>query len=391
VGRSAQTDYVRLLLGRLVLGRHHRSLLITGLRGVGKTVLLNEFDAIARSGKWVTAFKEIPGDPRDAEPFRDMIATLVRRAILDLAIERRVKDAAIRTLGVLRSFRPTAKVGDIEFGIGIEPIPGRADSGALSDDLTDLFVELGDLAKTKGTGVLFLFDEIQNLSRPDLTALIVALHRVSQKNLPVAVIAAGLPTLPALAGEAASYAERLFAFETIDRFDAVDARAVLNDPIAPEVTYDYDALDLILDESGRYPYFLQEWGQKSWDAALVSPITRADVERARPRVLEALDRGFFRVRFDRTTESEKAYLFAMAALGNGPHTTLSVARALGEDNTKTPSVYRDGLMRKGLVYSPSYGLIDFTVPRFGDYLTRTGLKAAPRTHVRGRPRGKRII
>ena len=379
-GRDDEIGAVKLLLARVAAGRHQRSMIITGLRGVGKTVLLNQFEALAAEAGWVVALQEIPS-PRDhPRDFRELAASMVRRAMYDLSRGKQMTDAIKHAFGVLRSFRPKVTIGEsgaLEFSIDIARVDGLADSGNITTDLGDLLVELGRLAKSQNRPVLFLFDEVQYLGIADLAALVTAIHRVDQKSLPVSLIAAGLPQLPALVGEAKSYAERLFDFRRIGQLDDAAARRALVVPARPSLEYSAEAIALLLVESDRYPHFIQEWGWATWNCARRSPATPDDVRSARTEALASLDRGFFDVRYERATARERDYLRAMAALGQGPYRSGAVAERLGVKPSGAAPI-RDGLMAKGLVYAPSYGLIDFTVPHFDTYLGRRAVE------IRGR-------
>jgi len=369
-GRAEEIFQIELLLKRLSVGRPQRSLLITGLRGVGKTVLLNEFETMATDAGWATAFKEIPSEHQD--PFRDTVAILIRATLFKIAREKGLVAEVKRAIGALRSFRPKVSAsvdpasGAVEYSVGIEPTPGVADSGSMPEDLSDLLLEVGKAARAHSTGVLLLFDEVQNLAPPDLEALITALHRVSQKNLPVAAVAAGLPTLPAMAAEAASYAERLFEFREIDRLDHEAASLALRHPTEPDLSWSHEAIELAICETDGYPYFIQEWGQKIWNVAAGPSVGVEDVERARGLALHDLDRGFFAVRLERASPAEQKYLRAMAA-GSLPARSAEVTKRFGSGGS---SEVRDRLIKKGLVYSPSRGEIDFTVPHFAGFLRR---------------------
>ncbi len=354
---------------RLALGRFERSQLLTGLRGVGKTVLLNEFGRIAEAEGWVYSHLEATEDIRVATA----IAALTRRALLELNLRERAKDRARRALGALRSFiRVHVPAGDVgTLVIDFEAQPGRADSGDLDGDLSGLFVELGETARDAEAGVLLTIDEIQYLGRPELSALIVGLHRVSQLGLPVLVAGAGLPSLPGLAGEARSYAERLFSFIDIGSLGPDDARRAVVAPVEDEgARWAGDAVDRVVALTEGYPYFLQEFGKQAWNTATGTRIELADVEAAVVFALDDLDRGFFRARIDKTTDTERDYLRAMAGLGGpGPYRSGDVSRAMGKKTTQTGPV-RDSLIKRGLCYAPRHGELAFTVPMFDDFIRR---------------------
>lgn len=368
VGRDSEREGFDIAVRRLASGRPARSLMLTGLRGVGKTVLLHEFGRIARGHEWMHQHVEAAEDTR----FPESIAMLTRRTLLQLSAGQRLADRGRRALGVLRSFQLRWNLpagGSLD--VAIDPVPGRADSGALEDDLADLFLEVAQAAKERQVGVLFTVDEIQYLAREHLAALIVGLHRISQEQLPLMVAGAGLPSLPALAGEAKSYAERLFTFPVIGSLDRSEAEAALATPAGEEgVQWEGDALARVIEETKGYPYFLQEFGKQAWDVAQDGlSIKKDDVEAAIPIAVNELDTGFFRVRIDRTTDAERAYLRSMADLGEGPYSSGKVAAAMGRT---TPQVgpLRDALIKRGLCYSPRHGVIAFTVPMFDQFVRR---------------------
>jgi AAA ATPase domain len=364
-GRDAELERFRVLIGRLEAGRHEKSMLITGLRGVGKTVLLNTFAGMGSNSGWFPAITEI----RMNTHLSAVMARLTRRVLLEMSARERFKDRARRALGVLRAF--VVRYGEAEIRIDVEAIAGLADSGDPEEDLADLLTELGQVARDGGSGVVFLMDEVQFLSRQDLEALIAALHRVSQEALPVTIVGAGLPLLPRLVGEARSYAERLFDFRSIGSLEPEAARDALILPAREEaVEWESDALDGVLRYSDGYPYFLQEYGKHAWLLADESPISLADVNRAHPAVLNELDEGFFHVRVERATDAERKYMAAMTALGDGRQRSGAIARRLGHTSSTAISLTRDGLLKKGLIYSPAHGYVDFTVPQFAAFIRR---------------------
>lgn len=369
VGRDSELETIRVAIERLRLGRFARSVILTGLRGVGKTVLLQEFRRLGQGRDWVCQ----PLEASDGMRFPQAMAELVRKVLVRLSLAQNVADRAKRAFGVLKSFQMRWNLSDGagELSMGLDPVPGWADSGLLDEDLAGLFTEVGETARERGKGVLVTVDEVQYLKRKDLAALIVGLHQVNQEQLPFLVVGAGLPSVPALAGQARSYAERLFDFRSINSLGDNDARAALVEPADEEgVVWRPEALDRIVGETRGYPYFLQEFGKQAWDLADgPAEITSADVDTAIPIAVDELDTGFFRVRIDRTTDAEREYLVAMASLGQAPYASGRVAAALGKD---TPGVgpARDKLIRKGLCYSPRWGEIDFTVPLFDDFVRR---------------------
>jgi hypothetical protein len=365
-GRDPELEQFNLLLARLEAGRAEQSLLVTGLRGVGKTVLLDAFESIAKERRWFASFTEITGETRLAR----VISTMAREALLDLSRVERVRDRARRALSVLKSFTLSTGTG-IDIRLDYEPEEGSADSGDLGRDLGDLLIEIGQVAADDGRGVIFLLDEVQLLGRRDFEALIAGMHRASRRRLPVTVVGAGLPSLPRLAGEAKSYAERLFVFPTIGALSDDAARRALVEPAEDEgVAYAPDALERILELSGRYPYFLQQYGKHAWLTGSNDLIDLVAVERAHELVLSVLDTDFFHVRFERATRLEQRYLAAMADLGDGPQQSGDVTRKLGYASTTETGTIRDSLIKKGLVYSPRHGVVDFTVPLFANFMRR---------------------
>ena len=365
-GRDPELEQFGLLLGRLELGRPEQSLLITGLRGVGKTVLLDAFEGIAIERGWFASSTEITSETRLAK----VIATMTREALFDLRRVERVRERARRALSILKAFTITTGVGvDIRLELDVEE--GTADSGDLGRDLGDLLVEVGTIAQEAEGGVLFLLDEVQFLERTDFEALIAGMHRSTRRQLPITVVGAGLPSLPKLAGDAKSYAERLFTFPTIGALSDEAARLALVEPAADEgVRYTDEALAEILRHSGRYPYFLQQYGKHAWLTGSNDVIDGSAVERAHELVLSVLDTDFFHVRFERATPAEQRYLAAMAVLGDGPVRSGEVTRQLGYASTTETGPIRDSLIKKGLIYGPRHGLVDFTVPLFADFMRR---------------------
>jgi len=366
-GRESITENAETALGRVKLGRHARSQLLLGLRGVGKTVLLNRIDQLAAEEGYLSVFLEAPEDRRLA----DMLVPPLRSLLVKLSRVEQAKDLARRGLGVLRAFASTFKVevGDVEFGI--EPATGMADSGSLEFDLPEMLLSVAEAAKAANTGVAILIDEVQYLSTSDLGALIVSLHKSDQKGLPLLFFGAGLPQIAALAGDAKSYAERLFEYPEVGRLSEAAARDAIRTPVRREgADIANDALDTIIAATQGYPYFLQEWGSKAWNTAAASPITAADARRAAVDALKHLDQGFFRVRLDRLTPREREYVRAMAELGPGPHRSGEIARLLNV-NVTTAAPLRNNLIRKGMIYSQQYGETAFTVPMFDEFMRRS--------------------
>ncbi|MBA3691541.1 MAG: ATP-binding protein [Actinobacteria bacterium] len=368
VGRDREIESFGLLLERLQRGRAERSVLITGLRGVGKTVLLGAFAEQARLANWAS----IEGEISTEAAFGPRMALLVRRALLELAPKDRWRERLRRAAGVLRSFSITVTTdGSVTGSVDVDPIEGAADSGELGEDLSDLFVAVGEAAREHESGVVFLLDEIQFLSRVELEALIRALHRVSQRQLPLALAGAGLPNVARLAGEAKSYAERLFRFPVLGPLPPDDAREALMRPAeALDVTFDRRAVAAVMTFAEGYPYFIQEYGDVLWDHAVGPEVTAVEAVEAQALVEARLDSNFFRVRVERASEQEIRYLRAMAELGSEPQTAAAVAGVLGRRSEQLGTV-RTRLIEKGLLYSPTYGRAAFTVPQFDRFLRRS--------------------
>jgi hypothetical protein len=365
-GRDPQLATFRVLLERLRLGRPEKSLLVSGLRGVGKTVLLTTFEGIAEDVGFRTASAEITHET----DFAFLMARLARRALLSLSSVQRMKARARRAAAVLKAFSLRLPDG-VEIGLDVEALVGRADSGHLADDLADVLASLGEAAIEHDSGVVFLLDEIQFLGQTDFEALISALHQCTQRGLPVVLVGAGLPQLPALAGAAKSYAERMFEFPVIDRLAELDARAALELPAQAEgAQFEPRASAHIVAFTKGYPYFLQEYGKHVWNLASGPTITFKDARQAEPIVRLQLDDNFFRARIARTTAAELAYLSAMADLGDGPYRSGEVAAHQGRPGPESVAPIRSRLVNKGLIFSPAYGMNDFSVPAFADFLRR---------------------
>lgn len=368
VGRDPLLEQARILLGRVKQKRPEKSLLLTGLRGVGKTVLLNEIDRMAKTAGYQTILLEA----HEEKPLGELIYPALRSLLYELDRVAGAGDKVKRGLAVLRSFIGSIKltVNDVALGLDIEPAKGTADSGDLEIDLPNLFVAIAEAAEERQTAVAILVDEIQYLSQKELGALIMAMHKMQQKQLPLALLAAGLPVLPGMAGESKSYAERLFNFPDIGALSAEDAAKALRDPARDVgVEFQDDALKEVFRLTHGYPYFIQEWGYQSWNIAAASPVTLQTVQDATPEVIRRLDKNFFRVRFDRLTPGEKNFLRAMAYLGPGSHRTGDIAATLGV-TVKGIGPVRSKLIKKGMIYSPAHGDMAFTVPLFDEFMIR---------------------
>jgi hypothetical protein len=367
-GRDRELDQFAVVLERVALGRPERSLVLTGLRGVGKTVLLNALRSQAIGRAWATGKIEARGD----QSLRRPVASAVYAAIREIGARHRGEDRVRGFLSVLKAFSVKASPdGSWQLGLDVDATRGRADSGDLEIDLTELFLDAAEVATDLGVGVALFVDEMQDVPAADLAALCGAVHEVGQQAAPLVVVGAGLPHLPGVLSSSKSYAERLFRYLAIDRLDPAATDAALAVPAEREgVTYTRAALDLLARESGGYPYFVQAYGQATWDAAVGNPITEDDVRAGLPQAQSELAVGFFGSRFERATPAERAYLRAMAELvpgDDGSVTTSAVARALGK-RVSSLSVARESLIRKGLVYSGERGQIAFTVPHFARFL-----------------------
>jgi hypothetical protein len=368
VGRDSILEQARILLGRVKARRPEKSLLLTGLRGVGKTVLLNEIERLAIA----SGYRTISVEAREDKPLGPLLAPFLRGLLFELDRMEGAADKVKRGLAVLRSFLGALKVtmNDITIGLDIDPEKGSADSGDLQIDLPNLFVAIGEAAQDRGVAVALLIDEIQYFDREELGALIMAMHRMQQRQLPIVLFGAGLPVLPGLAGEAKSYAERLFSFPNVGALSEADAAKALQEPAqAAGAFFEAPALSEVFRMTQGYPYFLQEWGYQSWNKAPASPITLTMIEEATDTVIPRLDQNFFRVRYDRLTPSEKNFLRAMAELGPGPQRTGDIADELGVKITSLGPV-RAKLIRKGMIFSPAHGEMVFTVPLFDEFMIR---------------------
>ena len=366
-GRDQILTDAEVALARLKLGRAARGQLLLGLRGVGKTVLLNRIAELAAGSQYLSIALEAP----ENRPLAELLVPPLRSILFQLSRREAAKEGARRALAVLRSFASAFKVraGDIEFEVA--PATGTADSGNLESDLPTLLQTVAEAAKSDKTAVALFVDELQYLSPNDLSALIVSVHKIGQDGLPFILFGAGLPQLAALAGEAKSYAERLFEFPDVGPLPIAAAMTAIREPLTQEgVQISGDALDVLVDKTKGYPYFLQEWGYHAWNVAEQSPITAADVHKATEAALAHLDAAFFRVRLDRLTPREEAYVRAMAELGPGSHRSGAIAKLLAV-GVSTVGPIREALIRKGIVYSPRHGDTAFTVPMFDEFMRRS--------------------
>lgn len=367
-GRDPILEQARILLGRIQQKKSEKSMLLTGLRGVGKTVLLNEIERLAKGG----GYRTISVEAHEDKPLGPLIAPYLRTLLYDLNRIAGMGNKVKRGLAVLRSFVGAMKVtiNDVAIGLDIEPEKGSADSGDLEIDLPALFVAIGEAAEERKTAVAVLIDEVQYFNSKELGALIMAMHKVQQRQLPIVLLGAGLPILPGLAGESKSYAERLFSFPDIGALSATDAAKALQDPAqAKGVMFEAAALKEVFRLTKGYPYFIQEWGYQAWNLTKDSPITKRTVTATTNLVVPRLDQNFFRVRFDRLTPSEKNFLRAMAELGAEAQRTGDIAQLLGVKTTSLSPV-RASLIKKGMIYSPAHGDMAFTVPLFNEFMIR---------------------
>lgn len=365
-GRDDLIEDASIDLERVLGGKPAKSLMLLGLRGVGKTVLLNRLLDIADRLGFKTAKVEAPEGGRLPELLAPELRRLLYALDMKAAAGSKMRDAVSALRNFVGVFKVT--VGEIEFGL--EPTPGRADSGNLQQDLPDLLIAVAEAAKERGSAAALLVDEVQYLSPHELSAMVVSCHEIAQRNLPLFFVGAGLPQMAALAGNAKSYAERLFDYPEVANLPPSAARAALKIPIVDAgAQIEDDAVDEILRVTEGYPYFIQEWGFRVWNAAPRSPIRRADVIAATPDVVEHLDANFFRVRFDRLTALQQKYLRAMAELGGGPYRTGDIATTLGVEPSAVATV-RQQLIAKGMVWSQRHGETAFTVPMFDSFMRR---------------------
>lgn len=367
-GRDELRERVRVAIERVRLGMPTKSVLLVGLRGVGKTVLLDRLREDAEAIGIHTVRVEAP----EGRSLPALLAPQLRQALLRISRAEKARNAGHQALRALAGFARGLKMQfrDIEVGLDFDPEPGLADNGDLEHDLQALFEEVGKAAKSADTALILFIDELQYVQEPELAALIMALHRCAQRRLPIALIGAGLPQLRGRMGKAKSYAERLFDFPEIGPLPNDAARLAIARPASDaDVAIEEDALESIVQETRGYPYFLQEWGKHAWDAADASPISLEDVRASSASAVAALDENFFRVRFDRLTPSEKRYLRAMAELGPGPHRSGDIAEGLGKKVT-TFGPLRNKLIAKGMIWSPSHGDTAFTVPLFDEFMKR---------------------
>jgi AAA ATPase domain len=366
-GRDKDVERFEALLERLEAGEHGRSLVYSGLRGVGKTVLLLELEKLAVERGWdCTGVVEI-GATTD---FRTSISRMTHKLLRGLSRKQAIKERVTQALGVLKAFNVTAP-GGFQLNIDVSAIAGSADSGDIEEDLTELLIEVGEAARAGGKGVVYLIDEMQNLEPVAMGALSMAFHKLAQQQLPVALVGAGLPPLPTQLRSAKPYAERLFEYFPLGRLTDGAARSALVTPATRRgASYEERAIELILAAADGYPYFIQEYGRVVWEEAGVSPITAVAVAEALPVAQEILDEEFFDNRVEEATNEERRYMAAMADLGDGTQSTGEVTERAGYKKRASSGKARQALIRKGLIYDPEYGMVDFTVPHFAEFMRR---------------------
>jgi hypothetical protein len=368
-GRADLLRAVEILLARIKAGRSEQSMFMVGLRGVGKTVLLNRVLELAQA----QGYQALLIEAHENKPLPLLLLPPLRQTLFALDRMQNASQKVKRGLRVLRSFigAVKVKVGDAEFGLDIDPETGTADSGDLEADLAELFVAVGEAAVDRGTAVAIIIDELQYMTEMEMSALIMAIHRASQRSLPLVLIGAGLPQLVGLAGKSKSYAERLFTYPEVGALGFEDASRALQGPLATQgVSFTPEALAEVYRVTQGYPYFLQEWGYQSWNMAAQSPIDFPLIQQTTLASTLRLDQSFFRVRFDRLTPREKDYLCALAEMGTGNQRSGAVAERLGV-KVQTIAPLRSSLIKKGMIYSPAHGDTAFTVPLFDQFMLRT--------------------
>lgn len=367
-GRAAILEAGKISCVRALQGRSARPIMLLGLRGTGKTVLLNEIGRQAEQEGLLVSKVESP----EGESLARLLYPEMRKVMRSLSAVEAAKQMAMRGLKGLRNFASIFKIDMAGIEVGVEPEPGLVDTGELQYDLPEIFSLIGKAATAAGRGWLLLVDEVQYLSEPDLSALIVALHRVSQEGLPILLVGAGLPQIARLAGEAKSYAERLFQYPAVGALDPASARKAIEKPIVDEdAQISEDAIKLIVGRTKGYPFFLQEWASVTWNNAEGPEITFEDADKAYPETLALLDQGFFKVRIDRLTKAEVQFVKSMAQLGDGPYAMADIAKKMNRTQ-RSLGPARASIIAKGMIYSTDHGYLDFTVPLFAEFMRRQG-------------------
>lgn len=367
-GRQSIILAAEISLRRIGAMKPSQSPILVGLRGVGKTVLLVRLQQIAEE----EGFRSIYIEAHEGKSLPDLIVPGIRQTLFSLNMFEGAKEKARRGLRVLKSFLNglRVKIEDVEIGLSIDPELGTADTGDIEADLPELFLALGEAARAASRPVVIFVDEMQYLSAREFSSLIMSIHRTNQKALPIILVGAGLPQILALSGNSKSYAERLFTFPVIGALSEADAKTAIEAPIEAEgASIEASAVDEIVKVTKRYPYFLQQWGHESWNFAEGNLIKSTDVLNAHTSALKKLDESFFRVRFERCTPSEKRYMRALAHLGSGASRSGDVADVLKVKVTSLGPV-RSSLIKKGMIYSPAHGDVDFTVPLFDEFMKR---------------------
>ena len=367
-GRQHILDKAHIMFERLKAGRSEKSFLLIGLRGVGKTVLLNEINRLSEQ----SGYKSILIEAHERKPLAALLLPSLRQLLFQLDRMENISQKVKRSFQVLKSFMNSVKmkIQDVEISLDIDPEIGTADSGDLESDLPALFEAIAEAAVERNTAVAIIIDELQYLTENEMSALIMAIHRIAQKKLPLALVGAGLPQLVGLTGKSKSYAERLFDFPKIGPLEESDAVAALRGPAEEQnVKITDEALGEIMIQTQGYPYFLQEWGYQAWNLAEQSPIDLSTIKLATKESIQRLDESFFRVRFDRLTPREKEYLHSLAVLGDGAQRSGDIADRL-KVSSQSVAPIRNSLIKKGMIYSPAHGDTDFTVPLFGAFMKR---------------------
>ncbi len=365
-GRDSILNGASIALDRIRNRRFAKSVILVGLRGVGKTVLLNRIWQAAMDA----GFKAVLIESHEGKRIPELLIPPLRQILFSLDVAQNANDKVKRGFRVLSSFIKGLKVKVSDFEVSVEPELGSADSGDLEADLGELFVAIGEAAADKGTAVAICVDELQYLDERELSALIMAIHRINQRNLPLTLIGAGLPQIVGLTGRSKSYAERLFDFPQVGPLNRMDSASALQTPVRlQKVDFTEAAVEEIVRETQGYPYFLQQWGHEAWNIAISSPITEENIHEASRLAIANLDQSFFRVRFDRLTPREKEYMRALAGLGDGNQRSGDIASALGV-RPQSIAPIRSSIIKKGMIYSPAYGDTAFTVPLFGAFLIR---------------------
>lgn len=369
-GRDDILGQALIALARIKKGRAEKSVLLIGLRGVGKTVLLHKISKMAEE----QGYKAVMIEAHENKSLPALLLPYLRQVLISLDTGEKVSSKVKQGLRILKSFVNGLKVtigNTIEIGLDIDPEKGVADSGDLEADLAQLFIALGEAAQDRNTAVAIIIDELQYLKEEELSSLIMAVHKVSQKSLPLVVIGAGMPQLVGKAGRSKSYAERLFDYPVVGPLKTEDAKKALQEPVRSEgASFTDEALDEIARVTECYPYFLQEWGYQAWKLAEKSPIDLGVVKKATEASIRSLDQSFFRVRLDRLTPREKDYLRALAELGAEPQRSGDIAEKLGVE-VQSVAPLRNSLIKKGMIYSPAHGDTAFTVPLFEAFMKRT--------------------